>query len=122
MTTDAPLVVASWGAPPWVEECTTDEDAVIYSRVLGRTADPEGGDLIVELAQRDELSVTANTITITRLPAYLRVGGQMIAGKGTARFAPFARMLTTANDLTEHHPDADAVQFGTPDRHERIAS
>jgi hypothetical protein len=121
MATDAPLVIASWDAPPWAEACTTDEDAVIYSRVLGRTVNLNGGDMLVELVQRDELGITANTVTITRPPAYLRVAGELIAAEAAACFA---RMLMTANDLIDQRPDTGKAHHGTagPDQQNRIAS
>ena len=94
----AEVVGLSWNAPPWAQACTTDEDAVIYSRVLGRMRDLNGGDLSVELVQRDELSTTAGTVSVSRRPAYLRVAGELIAAEGAARFAA---MLKTASDLID---------------------
>ena len=93
------LVSAGWNPPRWAEACTTDEDAVIHSRVLGRMRDLNGVVLSVELVQRDELSTTADTVSITRRPAYLRVAGELIEADD---IAGFAQMLMTANELIEH--------------------
>ncbi len=60
--------------------------------------DLNGDDLSVELVQRDELSITAGTVSISRRPAYLRVVGELIAAEGAARFA---ELLKTASDLID---------------------
>lgn len=93
---DTEVVSPSWIAPPWAETCTTDEDAVIYSLVLGRIRDLNGRDVSVELVQRDELTTTKDVVSISRQPAYLRVAGELITAEGAVRFA---EMLMTANDL-----------------------
>ena len=110
MTIEGSLVSASWDVPSWAEVCSTDEDAVIYSRVLGQMVDLNGGDLSVELVQRDELSISADTVSFIRRPAYLRVAGELIEAQGIARFA---RMLMTANDLIEQQPDLGTARRGT---------
>jgi hypothetical protein len=70
-----PDIVASWSAPRWAASSDPDEEAVIHCRRVGGLLDLDGGDLLVEVVQRDELSMTAGGVTIVRDPACLMVGG-----------------------------------------------
>ena len=107
MTIDESMVNASWGAPAWAEECTTDEDAVIYSRVLGQMMDLNGDELPVELVQRDELSATADTVSITRRPADLRMARALIEAEAAG---PLARMLMNVDGMLHHEPGHDEAR------------
>jgi hypothetical protein len=72
-------VAASWKIPPWAESSDPDEEAVIHSRRMGALLDLDGGELAVEVVQRDELCLTAGSAAIVREPAWVRVGGVQLS-------------------------------------------
>jgi hypothetical protein len=116
MATHPAFVVTSWDAPSWAEESVIDEEAVIHSLRLGATLDLSGHEMTIEVVQRDELSVAANAVSITRRPAYLRVAGELIPGEQASYFA---RKLMRASELLEEHQD---VQQADLDSAEGLAS
>lgn len=89
---------ASLKTPSWAEVSDPDEEAVIHSRRVAALVDLDGGELAVDLVQRDDLSVTGGGVALVREPAWARVAGVRI---GLDQAAYLAGMLMLAKEIAE---------------------
>ncbi len=119
MAIHAPSLLASWSAPAWADAFTTDDDAVIYSRMLGHMMDLDGSDLSVELVQRDELDATVESVAVRRQLPYLRLAGERVSADVAAQLAD---MLMAADALLHERSDDAQPDRAPIDRVGRLAS
>jgi hypothetical protein len=89
---------ASLETPPWAEASDPDEEAVIHSRRMADLIDLDGGELAVDLVQRDDLCLTDDGVALVREPAWARVAGVRI---GLDQAACLAGMLISAKEMAE---------------------
>jgi hypothetical protein len=98
--------VARYDAPPWAESSDPDDQAVIHSRRVGSLVDLDGGELAVDVVQRDDLCLAEGSVALRCEPAWIRVAGVRIA---LDQAIPLARMLKSAKETAEPRSEADPV-------------
>jgi hypothetical protein len=86
------------GVPPWAELSEPDEQAVVHSRRVDGLIDLDGGELTVDVVQRDDLRLIDGGIALVREPAWVRVAGVRI---NLDHAVSLARILLSAKEIAE---------------------
>jgi hypothetical protein len=105
---DADPAVALWEAPSWACSQFVDEGAIEHRRRVGEVVPNEHEDTVfVDVVQRDELNLIAESISITRASAEVTFAGIRFS---EAKARDLARLLAAAVDVIE---DDNASAAGT---------
>jgi hypothetical protein len=91
--------VVNWNAPTWATSELVDFGCIEYRVSLGEVVPDAAEDrFVIEVIQRDELDITTDPISITRMTPQVSVAGVWL---GADQARELARVLSSAADVVD---------------------